>query len=115
MINILYFFQLVWVETPTNPTLKIVDIEAVSEITKAHNILLLVDNTFLTPYLQRPLQLGADIVLYSVTKYMNGHSDILMGSIALNNHELYEKLKFLQNCKYSSLVYVFDKFCVLYI
>lgn len=92
--------KLVWLETPTNPTLKVNDIEAIAKITKEKGVLLLVDNTFLTPYLQRPLLLGADLVLYSVTKYMNGHSDVVMGSIATSNDEIYEKLKFLQNCKF---------------
>ncbi|KAG5888703.1 hypothetical protein JTB14_035768 [Gonioctena quinquepunctata] len=89
--------KLIWVESPTNPTLKVIDIRAAAEIAKKHNIILAVDNTFLTPYLQRPLDLGADLVVYSLTKYMNGHSDIIMGSIATSNQELYEKLKFLQN------------------
>ncbi|KAJ8920224.1 hypothetical protein NQ315_011885 [Exocentrus adspersus] len=89
--------KLVWVETPTNPTLKVVDIKAVSEITRKKNIILIVDNTFITSYLQRPLDFGADAVLYSLTKYMNGHSDVIMGAITTSNKELYDKLKFLQN------------------
>lgn len=88
------------IETPTNPTVQVVDIKAVSKITKERNILFVVDNTFLTPYFQKPLELGADIALYSLTKFMNGHSDVLMGSIALNNEELYKKIKFLQIGKY---------------
>nr|XP_023025189.1 putative cystathionine gamma-lyase 2 [Leptinotarsa decemlineata] len=89
--------KLIWIETPTNPTLKVIDIRAASEIAKRNNIVLAVDNTFLTPYLQRPLDLGADLVVYSLTKYMNGHSDVIMGSISTSNQDLYEKLKFLQN------------------
>ncbi|CAH1099774.1 unnamed protein product [Psylliodes chrysocephalus] len=89
--------KLIWVETPTNPTLKVVDVRAASAIAKKHNIIMAVDNTFLTPYLQRPLDLGADLAVYSLTKYMNGHSDVIMGSISTNDHALYEKLKFMQN------------------
>jgi cystathionine gamma-lyase len=91
--------KMVWIETPTNPTLKVIDIKAIAEIVhkKTPDAFLVVDNTFLSAYLQRPLDLGADIVMYSLTKYMNGHSDVVMGSISTNNEELYEKLKFLQN------------------
>lgn len=88
--------KLIWIETPTNPTLKVVDIRAVSEIAKKNKIMLAVDNTFLTPYLQRPLELGADLTVYSLTKYMNGHSDVIMGAIMTNNNEYFENLKFLQ-------------------
>lgn len=79
--------------------MKVVDIKAAAEITKKHNLILIVDNTFVTPYLQRPLDFGADLVLYSLTKYMNGHSDVVMGAITTSNKDLYEKLKFLQNGK----------------
>lgn len=89
-----------WLETPTNPTLKVFDIKAISEILKKKNIILVVDNTFLTPYFQRPLDFGADIVAYSLTKYMNGHSDIIMGAVTTNNDKLFQELKFLQNCKH---------------
>lgn len=89
--------KMIWIETPTNPTLKVIDIKAVSKITKKHNILLVVDNTFLTSFFQRPLELGADISIYSLTKYMNGHSDVIMGAAVLNNEDLCEKLRFLQN------------------
>ncbi|CAH0555881.1 unnamed protein product [Brassicogethes aeneus] len=89
--------KMIWIETPTNPTLKVFDIKAVSEIAKKHNIILAVDNTFLTSYLQRPLDLGADITVYSLTKYMNGHSDVIMGALTTNNTKLWEELKFLQN------------------
>jgi len=89
--------KLIWIETPTNPLLKVLDIKAVSQVTKKHKILLAVDNTFLTPYLQRPLALGADLVVHSLTKYMNGHSDIIMGAIIVNDTEIHDKLRFLQN------------------
>ncbi|KAJ8933988.1 hypothetical protein NQ318_016924, partial [Aromia moschata] len=88
---------LVWIETPTNPTFKVVDIKAASKITKRNDLILVVDNTFVTPYLQRPLDLGSDLVIYSLTKYMNGHSDVIMGAIVTSNKGLYEQIKFLQN------------------
>ncbi|GAB6028914.1 hypothetical protein CHUAL_004713 [Chamberlinius hualienensis] len=88
----------VWLESPTNPTMKITDIAAIAKLVKSHeNIFLVVDNTFLTPVFQQPLNLGADIVMHSLTKYMNGHSDVVMGAIATNRDDLYEKLKYLQN------------------
>lgn len=77
--------------------LNVLDIKTISKLAKKHNILLAVDNTFLTPYLQRPLELGADLSVHSLTKYINGHSDIIMGAVLLNNTEMYEKLRFLQN------------------
>merc|ERR1712212_255614 len=90
--------KMVWVETPTNPTLKVVDIRAVADITKKHeDIFLVVDSTFLSSYFQRPLELGADIVMHSLTKYMNGHTDVIMGAACTNSDELGEKLRFLQN------------------
>jgi len=89
--------KMVWIETPTNPTLKIVDIEKAAKVAHAHNAIVVVDNTFLTPYFQRPLQWGADIVVHSVTKYINGHSDVVGGMALLSDDKLYEKLKFLQN------------------
>jgi len=89
--------KLVWLETPTNPLLKITDIAAVAAITKKHNIVLVVDNTFMSPYFQNPLALGADIVVHSITKYINGHSDVVMGFLATNRTDLFEDLKFLQN------------------
>lgn len=89
--------KLVWIETPTNPTLKITDIAAVAAVTRARGITLVVDNTFMSPYFQNPLKLGADIVMHSVTKYINGHSDVVMGVIATNSAEIQEKLRFLQN------------------
>ena len=89
--------KMIWVETPTNPMMNIIDIEAVSKITKKHSILLAVDNTFATPYLQQPLDLGADIVMHSVTKYLGGHSDVVMGGLVLKDQALAEKLYFIQN------------------
>jgi cystathionine beta-lyase/cystathionine gamma-synthase len=89
--------KLIWVETPTNPMLNIIDIKSVSIVAKKHNILLAVDNTFATPYLQRPLDLGADIVMHSATKYLGGHSDVVMGALIVKDKELADKLYFIQN------------------
>nr|XP_057930368.1 cystathionine gamma-lyase [Doryrhamphus excisus] len=91
--------KMVWLETPTNPTMKVVDIRACSDLLHHHNkdIVVVVDNTFMSAYFQRPLALGADICMYSATKYMNGHSDVVMGLMSVNREDLYEKLKFLQN------------------
>ena len=89
--------KLIWLETPTNPLLKVCDIAAISEIAHRHNALVIVDNTFLSPYFQNPTVLGADIVVHSVTKYIAGHSDVIGGAIMLNNTALYEELKFNQN------------------
>eukprot|EP01027_Heterolobosea_sp_BB2_P025269 GEZU01038776.1.p1 GENE.GEZU01038776.1~~GEZU01038776.1.p1 ORF type:complete len:422 (-),score=159.06 GEZU01038776.1:109-1308(-) len=89
--------KMIWLETPTNPTLKISDISIVAEIAHRHNAVVVVDNTFMSPYFQNPLDLGADIVVHSVTKYLNGHSDVVMGALATNDDALYEKLKFFQN------------------
>lgn len=90
--------RMVWVETPTNPTLKMSDIKAICEMAHQQpNVFVVVDNTFMTPYFQRPLDLGADLVLHSLTKYMNGHSDVVMGAVATSNDSLCEKLRFLQN------------------
>ncbi|XP_034289096.1 cystathionine gamma-lyase [Pantherophis guttatus] len=89
--------KLVWIETPTNPMLKVVDIQGCANIVHKHKgVILVVDNTFMSAYFQRPLALGADICMYSATKYMNGHSDVVMGLVSLNNNELHEKLRFLQ-------------------
>ena len=88
--------KLVWLETPTNPLMNICDIAAVSALVKGKNILVCVDNTFATPYLQNPLDLGADIVMHSVTKYLGGHSDVIQGSLMMNDATLREKLYFLQ-------------------
>jgi len=89
--------KMIWLETPTNPLLRLADIQAVAQIAHQHNILLVVDNTFATPYFQQPLLLGADIVVHSTTKYINGHSDLIGGAIILNNDALYDQLKFHQN------------------
>lgn len=87
----------IWIETPTNPTMQIIDIEACAKIAKAHQLLLTVDNTFASPYLQNPLDLGADIVMHSVTKYIAGHSDVVMGALVVNDENLYKKLWFIYN------------------
>ena len=89
--------KLIWVETPTNPMMNIIDIETTSKIAKKHNILLGVDNTFATPYLQQPLDLGADIVMHSATKYLGGHSDVVMGALVVKDKELADNLYFIQN------------------
>ncbi len=89
--------QLIWVETPTNPMLGIIDIEAMAHIAKKHNCLLAVDNTFATPYIQTPLDLGADIVMHSMTKYLGGHSDVVMGGLVCTDDTVAEKLYFIQN------------------
>jgi cystathionine beta-lyase len=89
--------RLIWIETPTNPMMKVVDIQAIAALGKAHNALVAVDNTFATPYLQLPLDLGADIVLHSATKYLAGHSDTILGLLVVNDDNLQEKLAFIQN------------------
>jgi len=88
--------KLIWVETPTNPMMNIIDIEEVSRITKEHKVLLAVDNTFATPYLQQPLELGADIVMHSATKYLGGHSDVIVGALVVKDEKLAEQLYFIQ-------------------
>jgi cystathionine beta-lyase/cystathionine gamma-synthase len=89
--------RMVWVESPTNPLLKLVDIEAVSKLAHARQALLVVDNTFMSPYFQRPLSLGADIVVHSATKYLGGHSDVIGGTLVANRDDLFERLAFVQN------------------
>lgn len=89
--------KLIWVETPTNPMMNIIDIEAVSKIAKKHDLLLAVDNTFATPYLQQPLDLGADIIMHSATKYLGGHSDVVMGGLVVKDKDLADRLYFIQN------------------
>lgn len=89
--------RLLWIESPTNPLLKVVDIAAVSALARARNILVGVDNTFASSYLQRPLECGADLVMHSTTKYLGGHSDVVGGAIVTSHAALYERLKFLQN------------------
>lgn len=89
--------KLLWIETPTNPTMQIIDIEMCAKIARKHSLILAVDNTFASPYLQNPLALGADIVMHSVTKYLGGHSDVIMGALCLNDDKLYEQLAFIHN------------------
>ena len=95
--NITSETKLIWIETPTNPLLNIVDIKAVCELVKGKNILVCVDNTFASPYLQNPLDLGADLVLHSATKYLGGHSDVIHGAVITKNKALAERLFFIQN------------------
>lgn len=104
--------RLIWLESPTNPLMKIADIRKISTIAHQHNILVVVDNTFLTPYFQNPLELGADIVVHSGTKYFGGHSDVLNGAIMVNNPELYQKLKHVQNST-GGVLSPFDSYLVL--
>ena len=106
--------RLVWLETPTNPYLRITDIRAVAEIVHAHpnNPLLVVDNTFATPYLQRPLELGADIVVHSMTKYLGGHSDVVGGAVIVKDRDLADRLYFLQNAV-GAVIGPMDSFLVL--
>ena len=87
----------VWLETPTNPLLKLVDIEAVAKLAHARGLKVIVDNTFMSPFLQRPLSLGADVVLHSATKYLGGHSDVVLGAVVTSDQAIYEKVKYLQN------------------
>ena len=89
--------KLVWVETPTNPLLHIIDLAAVAKLSHDHHSLMVVDNTFASPYLQQPLKLGADIVIHSTTKYLGGHSDLVGGAIVLSNRSLFDKVRFAQN------------------
>lgn len=92
--------KMVFIETPTNPLLRMFDIKAVSEIVHSVNkdIILVVDNTFLTPYFMNPLDLGADIAMYSLSKYINGHSDVVMGAVTINDESIYKRVKALQKC-----------------
>jgi cystathionine gamma-lyase len=104
--------RLVWLETPTNPLLKLCDIRAISEIAHQSNAVVVVDNTFMSPYFQQPLNLGADIVMHSTTKYINGHSDSIGGALMMNNSELYEKLKFVQNAA-GAILSPFESYLIL--
>ena len=104
--------KMIWLETPTNPTLKLADIKAISEIAKAKNILVVVDNTFMSPYFQRPLEVGADIVVHSATKYIGGHSDMVGGAVVTNNPQIAEKLAFLSNA-IGAVQGAFDSFLAL--
>lgn len=89
--------KMIWIETPTNPLMNIIDIKAFAALAKKHGLLLVVDNTFASPYLQTPLDLGADVVMHSITKYIAGHSDVVMGFLGTSRADLFEKLSFLQN------------------
>lgn len=104
--------RLIWIESPSNPLLKIADIRAIAQIAKKHGLILVVDNTFLSPYFQKPLELGADVVVYSTTKYIGGHSDSLGGSIVLNNEQLYEKIAYNQNAV-GAVLSPFDSYLTL--
>lgn len=104
--------KLIWIESPTNPLLKIADIRAIAQIAKKHGLILVVDNTFLSPYFQKPLDLGADVVVYSTTKYIGGHSDTLGGSIVLNNEEFYKKIAYNQNAV-GAVLSPFDSYLTL--
>jgi cystathionine gamma-lyase len=103
--------RMIWIETPTNPLLKLADIRCISEIA-GHDIIVVVDNTFATPYFQRPLELGADIVVHSVTKYLGGHSDVVGGAVIVNDNDLHEKLRFHQNA-IGAILSPFDSWLVM--
>ena len=107
-----YKTKLIWVETPTNPMMNIIDLEAVSKIAKSNHTLLAVDNTFATPYLQTPLDLGADIVMHSVTKYLGGHSDVVMGALVCNDDKIAEEMYRIQNSS-GAVTAPMDSFLVL--
>lgn len=104
--------KLIWLETPSNPLLKICDIAAIAEIGKKHNILVVVDNTFMSPFFQNPLNLGADLVVHSTTKYLNGHSDCVGGAIMMNDKELFDKIRFSQNA-IGAILSPFDSYLLL--
>ncbi|MGE0631700.1 MAG: cystathionine gamma-synthase [Pseudobdellovibrionaceae bacterium] len=104
--------KMVWIETPTNPTLKLIDIKKIAAVTAAKGILLVVDNTFMSPYFQRPLELGADLVVHSVTKYIGGHSDVIGGAVVTNRADLAEKIAFLSNSM-GGIQGAFDAFLLL--
>ena len=103
---------LIWLETPTNPLLKLCDIQAICTLAKSKNITVAVDNTFMSPYFQQPLALGADLVLHSSSKYLNGHADSIGGSVMTNNKAIYKKLKFVQNAA-GAILSPFDSYLVL--
>jgi cystathionine beta-lyase/cystathionine gamma-synthase len=104
--------KMIWVESPSNPMLKLVDLHAIASIAKENGLLCVCDNTFATPYLQRPLEFGFDIVIHSATKYLNGHSDVVNGIVVVNSPELAEKMAFLQNSS-GAVAGPFDSFLVL--
>lgn len=104
--------RLIWIETPTNPLLKIADIRSIAQIAKRHGLILVVDNTFLSPYFQKPLSLGADVVVYSTTKYIGGHSDALGGSVVTNDEDIYQKISYNQNAV-GAVLSPFDSYLTL--
>ncbi|MFQ5787955.1 MAG: cystathionine gamma-synthase [Thermodesulfobacteriota bacterium] len=104
--------KIIWLESPSNPLLRITDIESITRIAKCKNILTVIDNTFATPFFQKPLNLGVDIVVHSTTKYLNGHSDIIGGAVVTNDRELFDKIRFIQNTT-GSVPGPFDCFLVL--
>jgi len=104
--------KLLWVESPTNPMLNIIDLKKCAEISNRHQLLLVVDNTFATPYLQKPLDMGADIVMHSATKYLGGHSDVVMGALVVKDKELADKLYYIQNAS-GAVCGPMDSFLVL--
>lgn len=104
--------KVIWLESPTNPLMRLCDIQAISEIAKKTNLLVVVDNTFMSPYYQKPISLGADIVVHSTTKYLNGHSDSVGGAIMLSDENSYLPLKFNQNAM-GSILPPFDSYLVL--
>jgi len=104
--------KMIWIETPTNPMMNIIDIKAISAIAKKHNIKVAVDNTFATPFLQRPLELGADIIVHSVTKYLGGHSDVVMGAVVVNDEATAKEMYRIQNSS-GAVCGPFDAFLVL--
>lgn len=104
--------RMIWIETPSNPLLKLVDLESVARVARAHGILTVADNTFATPWAQRPLEFGIDIVLHSATKYLNGHSDIIAGAVVAKDPELVERIGYLQNAL-GAILSPFDSFLVL--
>ena len=104
--------KMIWLETPTNPMLKLSDIKAIAALAKRKGVLLVVDNTFMSPYFQNPLLLGADIVMHSTSKYINGHSDSIGGAVMVNDNVLYEKIQFMQN-SVGAIMSPFDSYMVL--
>src|SRR5690606_27302441 len=104
--------RMIWIETPTNPTLRLVDIESVAEFARKRGILTVVDNTFASPWVQRPIELGADIAMHSATKYLNGHSDMVGGVAVASNKELADRIGFLQNAV-GAIAGPFDSFLAL--
>ncbi len=104
--------RMVWIETPTNPLMKLADIKAISELAHEHGLIVVVDNTFASPYFQQPLTLGADIVVHSVTKYLGGHSDVVGGAVMVSDDELHEKMRFHQNAV-GAILSPFDSWLVM--